>query len=838
MKKSKFLSIVLSVLAIMLVLSFTSLAKEKEGVFTYTVKSGKATITSIKDDNIVDLVIPETLGGYQVTAVEANAIGTTFSINSISFPSGVTSIPVDLFRYCYYLMSITVDPANQKYSSEDGVLFNKNKTTVVYYPANKEDIKYVIPSSVTSIGDSAFASSDNLRGIVIPDSVTTIGVKAFENSTIDQITIGNGLKTIKSSAFASCHSLTDVILPEGLTTIENSAFHSCFDLENITIPSTVVSIGKYAFQYCYSLEKISIPAGVKYLSENMFEFCERLKTVELSEGLLGIGEAVFWGCESLADFIIPESVKTIGRGAFCYCKSLEAIVVPFGVKSIESETFQYCDNLEAVLLSDSVESIGISAFNDCEKLKYLLLGSSMKNIGLAAFSDCPLVEVYYNGNEAQLMKIYIDSSNISLFNATVYVVDCPKHSFTKYVSNNDATYLADGTKTAVCDKGCGVKDTVTVKGSKLVLAKAKPTATQTNTSITLSWKAVPNATGYRVYSYNKSTGKYTTLSTIQKTSGTVKNLKAGTEYNYLVRAYIELYDGTIAWAPYSASDVLTTGTLPEKVTTISATQSNTQVKLTWKGTSGSTGYRVYEYDSTAKKYTKLGTVQKTNGLIKNLKSGTEYKYLVRAYKQLSNGTVLWAPYSVSDVFTTGTCPNKATGIAATQTTTSIKLTWKEVSGATGYRVYEYDKATGKYTKLGTVQKLDGTLKNLKAGTTHGYLVRAYKQLPDGTVLWAAYSASDVYYTATKAVAPTLKATAGTKKFTLSWNKVAGATNYEVWYATSENGTYKKLTTVTGTTYSKSCTSGKTYYFKVRAMTTVNGQSIKGEASTAKGVTIK
>ena len=175
-------------------------------------------------------------------------------------------------------------------------------------------------------------------------------------------------------------------------------------------------------------------------------------------------------------------------------------------------------------------------------------------------------------------------------------------------------------------------------------------------------------------------------------------------------------------------------------------------------------------------------------------------------------------------------PGKTTSVSATQSTDSIKLTWKKVTGADGYRVYQYNSKTGKYEKIKTLTGTSYTVKKLKAGTTYKFAVKAYSKA-DGETLWA--SSYKTITTATKPATPTLKATAGSKQATISWKKVIGATGYVV-YMQDEFGDYEKIGTTKNTSYTrKKLTKGETYYFRVRAYKTVDGKNVYGGYKTVK-----
>ena len=176
----------------------------KEGYYTYTVSDGKATINHVDKSISGNIAIPSTLGGYPVTSIgnyafedcdsltsvtigdSVTSIGdyafkSCDSLTSITIPDSVTSIGNSAFESCYSLTSITVDSANKYYSDDGyGVLFNKDKTTLIQYPIGNSRSSYSIPDSVTSIGNYAFEYCDILTSITIPDSVTSIGNYAFD----------------------------------------------------------------------------------------------------------------------------------------------------------------------------------------------------------------------------------------------------------------------------------------------------------------------------------------------------------------------------------------------------------------------------------------------------------------------------------------------------------------------------------------------------------------------------------------------------------------------------------------------------------------------------------
>lgn len=171
--------------------------------------------------------------GSSVTSIGDLTFSRCSNLKSLTIPNSVTSIGVDVFDNCSSLTTINVDAGNPNYSSDNGVLFDKNKTTLICYPAGKNGA-YVIPSSVSSIADYAFRFS-GLTSLTIPNSVISIG----------------------DWSFGACTGLTSVTIPNSVTQIGAEAFDYCSGLTSLSISASVSSIGDYAFDYCSGLTSIT-----------------------------------------------------------------------------------------------------------------------------------------------------------------------------------------------------------------------------------------------------------------------------------------------------------------------------------------------------------------------------------------------------------------------------------------------------------------------------------------------------------------------------------------------------------------------------------------------------
>ena len=231
------------------------------------------------------------------------------SLTTVTIPATVTSIGNQAFSDCPALTALNVTAGNQRYVSNDGVLYeyvgyNQNSTgsyntyTLLQYPSGKLSTGYTAPTAIanrlTAIGQGAFAGAQALTSITLPESVQDIGSEAFRN----------------------CSALTSMTIPDKVTVIPSYAFSGCSALSSVSIPDQVVTIGECAFQNCYALASVDLPSK-----------------------LTAINNSTFYGCSKLSEVTIPSSVARIGMTAFAYCASLVKITIPATVTVIDNDAF-------------------------------------------------------------------------------------------------------------------------------------------------------------------------------------------------------------------------------------------------------------------------------------------------------------------------------------------------------------------------------------------------------------------------------------------------------------------------------------------------------------------
>ena len=183
-----------------------------------------------------------------------------------------------------------------------------------------------------------------------------------------------------------------------------------------------------------------------------------------------------------------------------------------------------------------------------------------------------------------------------------------------------------------------------------------------------------------------------------------------------------------------------------------------------------------------------------------------------------------------------TLPAKPSAKMTVNTPQAIRLEWGKVTGATGYVVYQ--QVNGTWVKKATTSNNVYVATGLKSGTNYNFAVRAYRTFNGKNYYSPFATATDTIKTCTKPATVSFTLTAGTKKATVNWSKVTGATGYIVYYKTSANGSWQRLTTTTRTTFTKTgLTTGKTYYFTVKAYKTYNGKTYNASFTT-KSVKVK
>lgn len=406
----------------------------KDGTVLVAYPQGKND-TSYSIPESVTCIASDAFGGSRLTSVTipesvtSIRLGAFFGCNgltSITIPKSVVSIGDLALADCANLSSIYADEENTVYTSVDGILFNKEKTTLVVYPSGRKTTSYRIPEGVTSIGDYAFDGC-GLTSVTIPGSVTSIGSSAFSGcpslkdvyyagtqTQWDAVQIGdyNGplfkatlhFKFANSVAFGSCgDNLTWDIGADRTLTI--TGIGAMLDYEYTTDDNG--DRHTTAPWYAYSPKKLVIEDDVTYIGHYAFLGCGLTGSVTIPETVTGLGWESFGLCSGLTDVTIPASLTKIRYGTFNGCTGLTSVVIPEGVPMIDGIAFAGCTGLTSIVIPESVTKIEWGAFRDCSNLK----------------------DVYYVGSQRQWEQVQIAEYNEPLLNAAIHfssVGPCPE----------------------------------------------------------------------------------------------------------------------------------------------------------------------------------------------------------------------------------------------------------------------------------------------------------------------------------------------------------------------------------------------------------------------------
>ena len=376
--------------------------------------SGRTGLTSV--------TIPES-----VTSIGWGAFSGCTGLTSVTIPESVTGIGSQAFSGCSGLQSIVVAENNSSYASLEGVLFNKDKTTLIQCPGKKAGA-YMIPSSVINIGEYTFQGCGGLTSITIPKSVTNIGDAAFSGCTgLTSVTIPESVTSIGWGAFSGCRGLTSVTIPESVTGIGSQAFSGCSGLTSVTIPEAVTSISWRTFSGCTGLTSVTIPESVTSIDSEAFEGCSGLTSViwnarnctnhtlaspfsncaniitfTFGDNVEQIPAYLCRDMDKLTSITIPEAATSIGQYAFSGCTSLTSVTIPHSNASIKASTPSDSKNLIPGQLSSGVASIGNQAFYNCINLTSIDLPAGLTKIGDEAFKFCYLPSIALPGSVTKI----------------------------------------------------------------------------------------------------------------------------------------------------------------------------------------------------------------------------------------------------------------------------------------------------------------------------------------------------------------------------------------------------------------------------------------------------
>lgn len=709
------------------------------------------------------LTIPSVINGQPVTKIE-NVFNSVSRFQHLVIPASVTQIGDYSVYYCSGVQSITI-------------LGNVTAIGEAAFRGCEALQSVNVPNSVATIGSMAFMECSSLQSINIPTSLKNLESDVFSGcAELTSITLPNGLLTIDSNTFEDCTGLESIFFPASVTAINFGAFWGCnnitsyeVDSHNLiysslngvifdknkkmimrcpegkngafSIPSGVTSIGDISFTSCTRLTGITIPDGVTSIGIEGFAGCTGLTGLTLPPSLKSIGMLAFSGCSGLGSLALPPSTTTIGMGAFMGCTGFTSFTLPDGVTTVMESSFSDCSGLASVTLPGSISGIKYGAFKGCSSLARCVFKGDVPAIESTAYPEQGFT-AYYPVSRAANWASYTDQPKQAYCIVTVYpqngsassqnMVDVKNGHIAAPAAPKRTGYAFGGWyKEAACKNAWNftsdkVTGNVTMYAGWIVLPAAPANTTAVSisyNSVKIAWNAVPGAVRYEIWRMPSGAGSYSLAGTTVSISLINPSLTTGTKYYYKVRAYrwngsSKLYS---SWSAVVSATPIPSA--PGAVKAVPVTYNS--ITVSWGAVAGATKYELRRSTSQTGTYSLLTITTAFSYTDTHVNTGTAYYYKVRAYRLMGSTKIYGASSAIVSTKTLLGVPSLVKAVPASST--SVKVSWGAVAGATKYEVWRCTaSATGTFILLATTGNIYYTDMGLLHGKTYWYKVRAYR----------------------------------------------------------------------------------------------------------------
>ena len=825
-----------------------------------------------------NVVLPESITKIPTGLFKNSVVG------YVTFMGDVTEIGKDAFYYCKKLKEINI-PSSVELIGENAFAFTNSLETAV-------DL-----SGVREIGKNAFQYSA-ITGVTFGDNLQSIADSAFSYSGIESVVIPENV-TVGMGAFLACDKLIDVTVGKN-SVVDYGGFKWSDNIERVYVEDGAV-LGSSSLDGCKNLKEIhfkntiSPESGLGEINSEVVIYGLEESNAHRYAEKFGFTFVAYEGSAHIHNYqseLLPETKCNVYRKTRYYCscgKEYTRVAAErthvYGDFTIDKEptcTEPGIKSKHCICGKTRIDITVIEPLGHTEVIDIPAVAPTATEPGYTHQSHCSVcgetvVKREIIGHSEYDIDVNDDNVTAQKFNAATAENDGMDLVITFTTRNNVCMSSIDKTviykvgevalsKTEFTYNGKVQKPGVTVKdstGEPLVLNRDYRVTYSADSKSCGKYSVrvdyVGNYAGNKALYYeivhNWGAGKVTESPSCTKTGIKTFTCGCGVSYTETIAKLSHLYSnacdttcnrsgcGAKRSITHSYKNVTTKATLTKN--------GNIQNKCSVCGKVSKTATiycpKTFTLSTTA--YTYNGKVKTPSVTVKDsmgniLKKNTDYTV------SYESGRKAPGKYTVKITFKGKyegtkrlyfTIAPKATGkITATQTTTAITLKWSKVTGADGYRIYKYNTKTKKWDTVKNVSAstLSYKIKDLKAGTAYKYRVRAYTK-DDGTI-WGAYSST--IETATKCKTPSiikLTTTKGTASYT--WSNVSGESGYQVYYSTKKDSGYKKVASYKANTTkgSKSkLTSGKTYYFKVRAYKKVDGKTVYGSFSSVKSIKIK
>ena len=753
-----------------------------------------------------------------LTKIYNNAFANCTTLSSIAIPDGITMIDDSTFEGCTNLKTVSIP---ETLTEIGRTAFKKCVSLPEIY----------IPKSVTKIEDDAFENCDNLDTIHTSDMDALLKVRWGIGAHPFAYPSPSSGKYVHNRYYENGKLVTEALMAADQGYMTQFAFTNCRDLKRITIPEGMYDIGDYQFLNCTSLTHVSIPKEITSISENAFKNCRNLKCITFGGTAEELEDITIWAeGNSILSKVGWHVNGSCCRPTFTVSQNIHGFplikwksvrcAVAYGIyHSVDNENYYLID------IVDGNEYIDLDAVPG-EKNYYAVVGiSTYGGTGgttgfksVLAKCEAPVISVsrddvsgkpvvsWESVSSAKKYQVYRATSQNGKYSSVKTVTGT---SYTDTTAKPGTTYYyrvhAIGTSSTTKSIASNVVSMLTICAQPVVKATVNSTTGQPS----LSWKKVTGASKYEVYRATEAAGEYQLLAT-QKAVTFLDTTAAGdTQYYYKVKAISTKAGANSTDMP----PVAICSAMAQPVITVGNTAEGAP-KITWDAVSNAVSYRVIRSTSQKGTYTEVGTTTETAFVDVTAQTGALYYYKVMAVGKVSE--------SVPSAYksTRACCESPVIGSDVQASTGKPMISWNAVEGARKYEVYRAASENGKYKKIKTVTALVYTDTTAKPGTTYYYKVMA---VPASSA--AKSIASNIVSVKCICAQPVVKISVNstTGQPSLSWKKITGASKYNIYRATAENGDFELLSTQKGVSFKDLTAAADTvYYYRVDVVPTKAG----------------
>lgn len=716
------------------------------------------------------------------------------NIQTINIPASVTTIGNEAFIYSD-ITDINVDNNNLSFSSNEGVLFNKNKTTLIYYPSRNYRTSYIVPNTVTSIASKAFYNCYYLTEVNLPIGVSSIG----------------------NYAFAFCNKLNKIVIPSSVTYIEVSSFYSSANLKFYTDCQSYAA--RYASQKGISTVLSHQGAGDWVIEKepncinegSKYQLCS-LCSAKVYEAIpaknpdIGheFGEKTILSVSTCSQNGISERIcKTCGYIEYINLPTLPHTFKYNGDKTTTCVLCNQHKTFDFVVTTD--ETITLS-FDALREFDFVVSDTSIAKVSSVSNSIISSGSYYKQVSNATIVPVKpgettvkVVASNGTLLATSSLLVVEGSHQFV-YVSTTKKATCEETGETLYRCKFCDLEETRTVSSLGHInsdwIIDIEATCTESGSKhkeCTVCDKILETET---ISAKSHVAGNW--IVDVQPTTTVM-----GSKHKECTVCGKVLETATIAKIPVTP--------------TTKATSTFNGIQISWNTVSSATKYVVFRRNAGSSVWNAIGTTTNASFVDKNVSAGKYYIYSVRAYNaEGSYSAYVGAKTKTIQYILTPTA-------VATNLTNGVQIKWNSVVGATKYNVYRRVGGSSSWVLVGTTTGTSLVDKNVKIGTYYVYSIRAI----NGT----GYSVFDTKKTDTiqPITAPTVKVVNKSNGVHVSWNAVPGATKYNVYRRLGGTSMWVYVGSATGTGgLDKGAVKGKSYAYSIRA---INGTGYSAYNST-------